>query len=134
MIIKRSGYHILRVSMAVTFLWISVLIFKSPLFWTGFLPVFVLNASPISAVEIMYIVAVVDAIIGVMFLVDWKVHWAGLFAALHMLGILAVSGIDDITVRDIAIMGAGVALLSETMPDNWRAWLHKKAKPSGGKM
>ena len=131
MLIKRTGYHILRVSMAVTFLWIAVLIVKSPIFWSGFLPPFVIDMLPVAPETFMYGVALFDAFLGVLFLVDWKVYWAGLLAALHMLGILLLSGIDDITVRDIAIMGAGFALLSETMPDSWRDWIHKKAKPTG---
>ena len=134
MIIKRSGYHILRLSMAVTFLWIAILIFKSPVFWTGFIDSWFLDVLPFEALTLIYIVGVFDLLLGLAFLVDWKVHWAGLLSALHMFNILIVTGIDEITVRDIVILGAGLALLSETMPESWKSWLHKKAKPSGGKM
>lgn len=109
--------------MAITFLWIAVLIFKSPLFWTGFLNPFIVDMLPITAVQFMYVVAVLDAVVGIMFLINWKVYWAGLIAALHILGVLVVSGINDITVRDIAIMGAGFALFLETVPVRWKTWL-----------
>ena len=134
MIIKRTGYHILRVSMAVTFLWIAILIVKAPLSWSGFLPPFFIDLLPIEPVMFMYFVAGFDALLGILFLIDAFVYWAGLLAALHMIGILAVSGVDDITVRDIAIMGAGFALFSETMPERWREWIHAKAKPAGGRI
>ncbi|MDP2631352.1 MAG: hypothetical protein Q8P30_01115 [Candidatus Uhrbacteria bacterium] len=129
--IKRSGYHILRVSMAITFLWIAVLIFREPMLWSGFIDPWFLRISPLDGITLIYIVGVFDALLGLMFLIDLKTHWAGFLAALHMFSVLTVSGIDNITVRDIAIFGASLSLLSEAMPQRWRDAFKKKAKPTG---
>ena len=113
---KTASYHILRVGMAITFIWIGILIIKSPESWGGYVQPWVTNFLPIPLEQIMIGTAIFDIVIGILFLVDWQVWVAGLLAALHLLTVLIVSGITDITVRDIGLLAATLVLMLDSLP------------------
>ena len=108
-----TGYHILRVTLAITFIWIGVLIIKSPESWGGYLEPWAVSLLPVSIKTALLFTAVIDIIIGILFLIDWKTFWAGLIASIHLVIILVVSGITDITVRDIGLLGATLVVMIE---------------------
>ncbi|MCH8049662.1 hypothetical protein IH979_03035 [Patescibacteria group bacterium] len=119
----KSGFHILRVGLAITFLWVGVLILRDPLFWSGFVHPFFLDLIPLDAIKIMYATAAFDILVGVLLLLDVYLYWVALFASMHLFTILIVAGINDITVRDIALLGGTLALFADRMPESWRRWL-----------
>ncbi len=57
---SKASFHILRVGLAVTFLWIGVLIFKQPEAWMGYLQPWVVKLLPISIEQVMLGTAVLD--------------------------------------------------------------------------
>ena len=118
---KTAGYHILRVGMAITFLWIGILIFREPIFWSGFLPAFVVKMFD-NVMPIMTLVAIFDLLIGLFLLFDWFTFWIALLGFSHLLGILLLTGIDDTTVRDIGLAAASLALAVEGAPATVRAY------------
>jgi len=115
---SKTAFHILRVGLAITFLWIGILILKNPEAWTGFISPRVAELLPVSPVEAMQGTAVLDLIIGALLLFGvWT--WIGaLLGSLHMISVIIVAGITDITVRDIAVFASAVAILVETWPKN----------------
>jgi uncharacterized membrane protein YkgB len=113
---KHASFHILRIGMAVTFLWIGLLMFQDPTYWAGFLPEMLIKNDPMLFV---YIAAGIDVVIGLLLLFDHWVFWIASFAALHLLGILIISGIDIVTVRDIGLFAGALALMSHTWPKRW---------------
>jgi len=113
---NRTLYHILRVGLAITFIWIGVLILKSPESWGGYIQPWVIKLLPFSVTQVMIITAVLDIAIGVLFLIDWFTWLAGLLAAMHLVVVLAVSGITDITVRDIGLLAGATAVMIESLP------------------
>lgn len=114
----KTSFHILRVGLAVTFLWIGVLIFKQPEAWLGYIAPWAANLLPIPIEQAMQGTAVLDILIGALLLFDFLVWPATLVGSLHLIIVLAVSGITDITVRDIAILAAAIALAVETTPES----------------
>lgn len=116
---NKTSFHILRVGLAITFLWIGVLILKQPEAWGGYLQPWAAGLLPVPIEEAMRGTAVLDLLIGALLLFDVWVWPAALVAALHLLTVLAVSGITDITVRDIGILAAALALMAEAMPKNF---------------
>jgi|SRR3989344_6371407 len=110
------SYHILRVCLAITFIWIGVLIIKSPESWGGYVEPWVVNLLPFSLKTILLATALLDITLGILFLIDWKVWVAGLIASIHLVVILTVSGITDITVRDIGLLGATIVVIAESLP------------------
>lgn len=121
---NRASFHILRVGVAVTFLWIGVLIFKEPTAWGGYLQPWAAGLLPVPLKETMIGTALLDIAIGIMLLIDWRVWVASLLGSAHLIIVLTVVGIDGITVRDIAILAATLSLMADSMPKRWQDKLH----------
>lgn len=124
---KKSSFHILRVGLAITFLWIGILIFKEPEAWGGYLQPWAAGLLPVPIGQAMIGTAVLDILIGALLLFDSYVWLAALVGAIHLVIILAVSGITDITVRDIGVLAAAIALIVESMPENFMHKLGRSA-------
>lgn len=123
-----SAYHILRVGMGMTFLWIGVLIFRDPTYWGGFLQPWAAGLLPIPLKEAMIGTAVLDAFIGIFLLIDSWVWIAALLGTIHLVIVLATSGIDVVTVRDIGLLTGCFALFWSALPASIKNVLKKKAR------
>ena len=115
---SKTSFHILRVGLAITFLWIGILIIKQPEAWAGYIAPWVAKLLPVPVEQAMVGTAILDIAIGALLLFDTLVWLVALVGALHLITVLAVSGITDITVRDIAIFAGAVAVMVETWPKN----------------
>ena len=110
------AFHVLRVGLAITFLWIGVLIFQDPVGWAGFIRPWAADILLASPEKVIIATAVLDILIGFLLLVDFLTFWASLLASLHLVAVLAVSGIDAITVRDIGLLAGALALVISLWP------------------
>lgn len=117
-----SGLHILRVGLAVTFLWIGILILKAPELWgTGFIQPWAAGLLPVPIREAMISTAVLDIAIGFFLLIDTLTWVAAAVGSIHLIIVLAVSGINEITVRDVGLLAATIALFVHKVPVQfWR--------------
>ena len=70
--------------------------------------------------QAMLATAILDMAIGAALLGNWFVWLASLFGALHLVVVLITSGITDVTVRDIGLLAAAVALTIESLPLVWK--------------
>ena|SRR3989338_8421646 len=113
---KKTSSHFLRVGLAITFLWIGVLIFKNPEAWGGYLQPWATGLLPIPLAQAMIGTAVLDIAIGAFLLFDFLPWLAAFVGAIHLVIVLIVSGITDITVRDIGLLVAMVALMIDSLP------------------
>ena len=113
---QKIAYHILRVTLGITFIWVSVMIFQEPVLWSGFIDPWVENLIPIELETMMKITAGLDLLIGLLLIADKWTWIVSLIASLHLLTILIGSSIDTITVRDIGLLGAAVALTLLSAP------------------
>src|SRR3989338_143439 len=116
---NKTSFHVLRVGLAITFLWICILIFKQPEVWGGYLQSWAVNLLPIPIEKMMIGTAFLDIVIGVLLLVDSFVWLAALAGTIHLVIVLAVSGINEVTVRDIGILAATLTLLWDSLPKNF---------------
>jgi len=60
--------------------------------------------------------AILDILIGFFLLIDFLTWLAALVGAIHLIIVLTVSGITDITVRDIGLLVAALALMIDSLP------------------
>jgi len=116
---KNASYHILRVGTAITFLWIGVLILKEPALWGAYIQSWAADFMPFSASKIMLTTALLDLFIGALLLIDYKTWLAGALGSLHLALVMTVSGINAITVRDIGLLAATLALLVSSLPPDY---------------
>ncbi|OGI65263.1 hypothetical protein A3A95_03555 [Candidatus Nomurabacteria bacterium RIFCSPLOWO2_01_FULL_39_18] len=113
---NRTSFHVLRVGLAITFLWIGILILKNPGAWGGFIAPWAMKLMPAPVEQMMVATAWLDIIIGALLLFDVLVWLGAILAAGHLVMVLVVSGINDVTVRDIAILAGSLALFAESIP------------------
>lgn len=113
---KLASFHILRVGVAITFLWIGVLIFRSPESWGAMLQPWAAGLLPIPLKEAMIGTAILDIGIGIFLLIDVATWLAALLGAVHLIIVLTTAGIDAITVRDIGLLAATLALTVNAWP------------------
>jgi len=123
---NKSSFHILRVGLAITFLWIGILILKSPESWGGYLQPWAFKLLPLSLSQAMISAAILDIVIGLLLLVDQLTWLAGGLAVLHLGVVITVSGITDITVRDIGLLAGAVVVLTESLPSHLNPFLKNK--------
>ncbi|MBI2039228.1 MAG: hypothetical protein HYT22_03050 [Candidatus Niyogibacteria bacterium] len=121
------GFHIVRVGLGITFLWVGVLIFQDPVGWGGFVLPWVRDLLPVPVEQAMLGTAVFDIAVGGLLLVGVWVWWAAILATIHLASVLTVAGIDPITVRDIGLLAASFALAVATWPEKWK--MKKAALP-----
>ena len=122
---KTSSHHILRVGLGITFLWIGILIFRDPQYWSSYMQPWAANLLFVPAEQAMLGTAVLDVAIGLLLLIDLWVWVAGLLGTFHLITVLIVSGIDVITVRDIGLLSATVALFWTDLPETYKKRLKK---------
>lgn len=102
---------ILQISLGITFLCTGYFILKHTEKWTGFIKPWAEKLLPTSKQNAMKLTGYYDLFQGIWLLSGILPAWASFFAALHMIQVLIVAGIDDTTYRDIGILGASIALL-----------------------
>lgn len=112
----KSVFHILRVGIAITFLWVGVLIFRSPEAWGSLLLPWASGLLPLSLKTAMIATAVLDILIGFFLLVDVLTFPASLVGAFHLITVLTAVGINEITVRDIGLLAGTLALIAGSWP------------------
>lgn len=117
---KKTAYHILRVAMGINFIWIGILIFKSPESWGGLIQPWAANLLPVPLEQAMRSTAVLDILIGFFLLIDVFTWLAATLAAIHLVIVLVTTGITTITVRDIGLLGGTLALIIGGLPEKYR--------------
>jgi uncharacterized membrane protein YphA (DoxX/SURF4 family) len=119
---KNSAFHILRVGVAITFLWIGILILREPGAWAGYLEPWAANLVPGSLEQAMIGTAILDILIGFLLLIDVLTWVAAAVGALHLIIVLVTSGINAITVRDIGLFAGALALSIQSWPTKYYFW------------
>ena len=113
---NKASFHILRIGLAVTFLWIGVLILRNPEAWGGYMRPWAAGLLPIPLAQAMTGTAILGIIIGAFLLINFLPRLTAIVGAIHLAIILIVSGITDITVRDIGLLAGMLALVIDSPP------------------
>lgn len=95
-------------------MWIGVLILQDPADWGGYIQPWALQLLPLPVEQLMTGTGLLDIGIGVLLVANLLTWLAGLVAALHLLGVLVASGINAVTVRDIGLLAAALAIYVQT--------------------
>ena len=100
---------LLRIGLAVVFLYAAVASMLDPNSWIGYFPEFLENIIPGTVLLPMF--SLYELALGLWVLSGWKAYYAGLLAAATLLGIIVVNiSLFDIVFRDVAIFFAALAL------------------------
>ncbi|MFY9493188.1 MAG: DoxX family membrane protein [Minisyncoccia bacterium] len=115
--LNKKAVLILRLGLAITFIWVGVLILAEPEEWAEHLQTWVTQLLPFESSRLMMVIGAVDVIIGWGLLTERAARLAAQAGSIHLIIVLAVAGIDHETVRDIGLLAGTLALA---------ATLHKK--------
>ena len=113
---RKSSYHFLRVGLAITFLWIGVLIFRDPQAWGSYIQPWAVKLLPAPLTQVMFSTAILDVVVGLGLLFDFFPWVAALLGSIHLIIVIVTSGLTDITVRDVGLLTGVLALFIETAP------------------
>ncbi len=102
------------------------MIFKDPQGWSSFIQPWAANLIPIPIQQAMIIAAIADVLIGLLLLANLWVWIVAAVGVLNIAAVLIVSGITGVTVRDIGLLAAAVALAIDSMPSVIMSKLFKK--------
>ncbi|MBI5140152.1 MAG: DoxX family membrane protein [Candidatus Vogelbacteria bacterium] len=119
---SKISSHILRIGLAVTFIWIGVLILKNPEAWGGYLnpwAIKLLNQVGVTLSVALIQTAILDILIGILLILNALTWVAATVSAVHISIVLIVSGITDITVRDIGLLAGAIAVAIDSLPESW---------------
>jgi len=100
----------LRLGLAAVFIYSSYGLFFNPQDWIGYMPVWFQNLLPVAPESYLKFQALAELACAFSFLTGFLLRWAALVAAAEMLGILLFNGIDAVTFRDMAILGAALSV------------------------
>lgn len=116
---KKTSFHFLRVGLAITFLWVGVLILKNPETWGGYLQPWAAGLLPIPIAQAMIGTAILDITIGAFLLINFLPWLVALVGAIHLVIVLMVSSITDITVRDIGLLTGVLVIMIDSFPQRF---------------
>ena len=101
---------LLRIGIAITFLYAAVGSFLNPSSWIGFFPEWMRNLVPDNVILSFF--SVYEIILGVWLISGKKLFYSALLASLTLLGIIIFNlSAFDIIFRDVAILFSAVALV-----------------------
>ena len=111
----RISHLILRLSLALVFLWFGVDKFFHPVYWlNAWTPNFLINfvmALHISANSLVYSIGVVELLVGISLVSNMFVDLFALVAAVFLIVISLFYGFNEILVRDVGLIGGLLALV-----------------------
>ncbi|MEK6909370.1 MAG: DoxX family protein [Nanoarchaeota archaeon] len=106
---KEVATVILRVSLALVFLYFGIQQTLDPGTWSGFVPEF-LQLSIVSANNIVILNGLIEIILGTFLIVGLYVRFASMVMSLHLFGIAFSIGLSPLGVRDFGLAFATLAL------------------------
>ena len=125
MILKKRNVDLmtmlLRLGGGSVFLWFGIDKWLHPEAWFGYVPEWLWPLSPVGPEETLILLGVVEFAVGAAIIVGKYVREAAILAVVQLVAIVAVTGMNEITIRDLGLMGIYLALIVE---DDRRAKRH----------
>lgn len=123
-----TGMAVLRIGMALVFLWFGIAQVTAPQDWTDYIPSWVPGAATGATTHVL-INGGIEIIMAVMLLVGVFVRPVAALAALHMLVITIVVGYNAVGVRDAGLF-FGILAVALSEPDRWTLLQWRKTRAS----
>ena len=111
----RTSHLILRLSLAFVFLWFGIDKFIHPDYWiNAWVPIWflaVLDRLNMEAVKFIYLNGIFEIVVGLGLVFNIFVKGFAFLAVLFLMAVMLSSGFNEVIVRDIGLVGIGLALL-----------------------
>lgn len=107
---KAIAPTLLRVGMALVFLWFGTDQIIEPNAWVAYIPDWVISSSGLSATTIVYLNAAFEIFFGMALFLGFFTRFVAFFIMLHMIDITYTVGLDAIGVRDFGLAVATIVI------------------------
>jgi len=107
--LERYGKPLLRIALSLVFLYFGFQQITSPDAWVGFVPGFLVTFG-IAAKTIIFMNALLELSLGTLMLLGLFTRFSALILALHLFGIAASLGFNDLGARDFGLACATLAV------------------------
>ena len=110
---KHYGTLVARIGIAAVFLWFGIDKFIHTIDWIGWVPEWMQALIPVSMTSFMYVQGIIEALIGVLLLIGYRVRFAGLLAVLTLVGVeiaMVGTGQTEMMLRDAGLLAASLSL------------------------
>ncbi len=106
------SYRILRFGLGITFVWIGVLVWQSPLAWGSFIQPWALKLMKLPLETTMKITAVFDVAVGLWLMFGMWTRIAAALACAHLAVVLLTTSatFSNVIVRDVGLFAATLSL------------------------
>ncbi len=107
------GTLVARIGIGLVFLWFGVDKFIHVTNWIGWIPDWMARIIPISLIYFMYLQGAIEAIIGILMIVGYKVRFASLVAVITLFGVeiaMIGTGQTEMMLRDGGLLAASLSL------------------------
>ena len=101
---------VLRLSIALVFLWFGINQIADPNQWVAYVPDSVVNFSGLAVTTIVFLNAIFEIILGSALLLGFFTRWTAALLALHIIDIFIIVGMNATGVRDFGIAAATVTI------------------------
>jgi cytochrome c-type biogenesis protein len=105
---------VLRYGLALTYIYSGYDLITNSRSWASFVPYWFSNLLPVDALTYLQFQGAVELLLALAFITGFALRPAAFLAALEMVSILLLYGIDAVTFRDVAILGGALALFFYT--------------------
>ena len=113
---KHYGQILVRIVIALVFLWFGLNQLIDSQSWIGFLPGWAYNL-PVSATQFVIINGILETVLGALLFLGLFTRLVSLILGLHLLGIALSVGYNDVGIRDLGLSLVTLSILF-TGPDN----------------
>lgn len=104
---------VLRLGGGSVFLWFGIDKWIHPEAWFGYIPDWLWPLTPVGAEETLILLGILEFAIGAALIVGKYVREAAILAVVQLVGILMIMGANEITIRDVGLIGIYIALIIE---------------------
>jgi uncharacterized membrane protein YphA (DoxX/SURF4 family) len=104
---------VLRIGIALVFLWFGTQQIIDPSVWTSYIPEGIVGIFSLSAVKLVYLNGLFEIIFASALLLGYFTRFSALLLALHMLDITYIVGFDAIGVRDFGLAVATIVIFMQ---------------------
>jgi cytochrome c-type biogenesis protein len=111
---QKLAFLSLRLGLAATYIYSGISLITEPSLWRAFVPFWFSDILPVNILTFLQVQGVIELLFAVAFILGILLRPVAFLSAFEMLVILALSGLDGITFRDLAILGASLALFFST--------------------
>ncbi len=104
------GLLLLRLGVGGVFFSFGIYKLVLPLIWVGWIPGWMMPILPMSNNLFVYILGIIEVIVGAMTIIGYHARIAAIFAGLQLLVIIASFGFSDIMIRDAGLLLASISI------------------------